>query len=325
MSNRIRPARSIITGVVPPAGAAVDFGRIAVSIPDQKLWMYDATGTPQIVTTYIGDHDASRSYVAGDLAVESGTLYRCDTPIGPKAFDPDDWSAVGGGGSLATVATTGDYDDLLNKPTLGTAAAANTGDFATAAQGSLAATALQPGVQIPWGDVTSKPTFATVATTGAYSDLGGIPSTFTPSAHTHTLTDITDSGDMAAYAEATAAQVRGFSTSDLGVTTRRLRDAVALITPAGGSNWTPDWSAFVSADWNVTSNRTLNNPTNVIPGTTRLVKIRASTSTERTISLGSNYKGNIPTATVTNAKFLLVSLTAISSTEIVVSYLEYEP
>jgi hypothetical protein len=72
-------------------------------------------------------------------------------------------------GDLATVATTGDYDDLLNKPTipaaqvnsdwdaisgvaqilnkptLGTAAAANTTDFATAAQGTLASTALQPG------------------------------------------------------------------------------------------------------------------------------------------------------------------------------------
>lgn len=71
-------------------------------------------------------------------------------------------------GDLATVATTGDYDDLLNKPTipaaqvnsdwnansgvaeilnkptLGTAAAADTTDFATAAQGSLADTAVQP-------------------------------------------------------------------------------------------------------------------------------------------------------------------------------------
>lgn len=71
---------------------------------------------------------------------------------------------------LATVATTGSYNDLLNKPTipsaqiqsdwtqadssavdyiknkptLGTAAAANTTDFATAAQGSLADTAVQP-------------------------------------------------------------------------------------------------------------------------------------------------------------------------------------
>jgi len=46
---------------------------------------------------------------------------------------------------LATVATTGAYNDLSGKPTLGTAAAAATGDFATAAQGTLADTATQPG------------------------------------------------------------------------------------------------------------------------------------------------------------------------------------
>ena len=45
---------------------------------------------------------------------------------------------------LATVATTGAYSDLTGKPTLGTAAAAATGDFATAAQGTKADTAVQP-------------------------------------------------------------------------------------------------------------------------------------------------------------------------------------
>lgn len=46
--------------------------------------------------------------------------------------------------TLATVATSGSYDDLTGTPTLGTAAAADTGDFATAAQGALADTAVQP-------------------------------------------------------------------------------------------------------------------------------------------------------------------------------------
>ncbi|MBM2336567.1 hypothetical protein JQX10_13160 [Sulfitobacter pseudonitzschiae] len=151
---------------------------------------------------------------------------------------------------------------------------------------------------------------ATVATSGGYSDLSGKPSI--------------PSGDLADLDEATAAQIRGLSTSALGITTRRARDAAALITPSGASNWTPDWSAFVSADWNVTANRTINNPTNVIPGTTRVIKIRANTGTERAISWGSNFKGNIPTAPVTNAAFLFVTLTAISSTEIIVSHLVYD-
>lgn len=53
---------------------------------------------------------------------------------------------------------------------LGTAAEADATDFATAAQGALAATAVQPG------------SLATVATTGAYSDLSGKPTLGTAAA-----------------------------------------------------------------------------------------------------------------------------------------------
>jgi hypothetical protein len=66
-------------------------------------------------------------------------------------------------GDLATVATTGAYSDLSGTPTLGTAAAADTGDFATSAQGGLADTAVQPG------------DLAAVATTGDYDDLTNAP------------------------------------------------------------------------------------------------------------------------------------------------------
>lgn len=47
-----------------------------------------------------------------------------------------------------------------------------------------------------WGDITGKPTFAAVATTGAYSDLVGVPSTFAPAPHTHVAGDIV-SGTLA--------------------------------------------------------------------------------------------------------------------------------
>jgi hypothetical protein len=46
-------------------------------------------------------------------------------------------------GDLATVATSGSYNDLTGKPTLGTAAATASTAYATAAQGTLAASALQ--------------------------------------------------------------------------------------------------------------------------------------------------------------------------------------
>lgn len=69
---------------------------------------------------------------------------------------------------------------------LGTAALAATGDFATAAQGVLAGTAVQPGdlatvaTSGAYADLSGLPTLFS----GAYGDLSGVPSTFAPSAHT---------------------------------------------------------------------------------------------------------------------------------------------
>lgn len=86
---------------------------------------------------------------------------------------------------LATVATTGAYSDLSGTPTLGTAAASDTGDFATAAQGSLADSAVQPG------------DLATVATTGDYDDLINKPTLGTAAA--------ADTGDFASAAQGSLA------------------------------------------------------------------------------------------------------------------------
>jgi len=77
-------------------------------------------------------------------------------------------------------------DDKAATASLGTAAATNSTDYATAAQGSLADSAVQPG------------DLASVATSGLYSDLAGIPSEFTPAFHTHTAGDITDFATAAA-------------------------------------------------------------------------------------------------------------------------------
>lgn len=54
------------------------------------------------------------------------------------------WGDITGKPNFATVATSGDYDDLSNKPTLGTAAATDATAYATAAQGTTADSAVQP-------------------------------------------------------------------------------------------------------------------------------------------------------------------------------------
>jgi hypothetical protein len=87
-------------------------------------------------------------------------------------------ASISAGGDLSYNASTGvmsvtlptvfsgAYADLSGKPTLGTAAATASTAYATAAQGTLAASATQPG------------DLATVATSGAYNDLTGKPTLF---------------------------------------------------------------------------------------------------------------------------------------------------
>lgn len=79
---------------------------------------------------------------------------------------------------------------------------------------------------VAWDDVTGKPTFATVATSGEYTDLTGIPATFAPSAHTHPLSGLEVSGatlgqvpqwDGAAWVPATVGGgIGGSATVDFG-------------------------------------------------------------------------------------------------------------
>ena len=127
---------------------------------------------------------------------------------------------------------SGVYNDLTGKPTLGTAAATDSTAYATAAQGTLADSATQPGdlstvaTSGDYDDLTNKPTLgtaaatnatayataaqgtladsatqpgdlATVATTGTYNDLSGKPTLGTAAA--------TASTDYATAAQGTLA------------------------------------------------------------------------------------------------------------------------
>ena len=114
---------------------------------------------------------------------------------------------------LATVATTGDYDDLTDKPTLGTAAAEDVGYFATAAQGTLADSAVQPG------------DLATVATTGSYNDL-----TDKPSAGSGTVTSV-------ALSAPTGLSVSGSPVTTSGTLAVTYATGYAIPTTAKQTEW----------------------------------------------------------------------------------------
>ena len=96
---------------------------------------------------------------------------------------------------LGTVANTNSYSDLDNRPTLGTAAAAATTDFATAAQGALADTALQPGDIIDNLTSTSTTDVLSAAQGKTLNDTKQDTITTSTALAAASLTTVTDAGN----------------------------------------------------------------------------------------------------------------------------------
>ena len=131
-----------------------------------------------------GDVDGGTFGAAGNVLTEGGDNLAAET---------GDTLTVEGGSSAA-----GDSIQLLRSSVAG------------ATPGSLLAGELAINIEdglLYWqranGTIASADidlTLATVATSGSYSDLSGIPTEFAPAAHTHTAAEITDFGTAAASA-----------------------------------------------------------------------------------------------------------------------------
>lgn len=119
--------------------------------------------------------------------------------------------------------------------------------------------------------------------------------------------------DIATVANLRAALANKVVTADL------IESASAIVSLADATTIAIDWDAFIVADLTVTANRTFGNPTNVQVGTTRYIIVKGSSATARTLSFSSNFKGTLPTDTVTSTAYLLIGMTAYSATHIIVS------
>jgi len=106
-----------------------------------------------------------------------GLYYSISNPAG--YISGISWAGVTGKPSFATVATTGQYGDLIGQPVLFSGAyndltgkptiPTNTNQLTNGA-GYLTTVPAQT-----WASITGKPSFAAVATSGAYADLTGTP------------------------------------------------------------------------------------------------------------------------------------------------------
>lgn len=131
------------------------------------------------------------------------------TALNLKA-NSSDLAAKANTADLATVSTTGAYTDLTGRPILGTAASASTSDFASAAQGALAATAVQPSALANYvpntRTVNGQALSANVSLTA--SDIGAASANVAVSAQTAAYTLVlADAGKAVEVTSATAVTV----------------------------------------------------------------------------------------------------------------------
>lgn len=130
----------------------------------------DLSGTPSIPTA------------TSDLTNDSGFITLSDVPAQVQAdwteSDSSDPSYIAHKPTLAAVATSGDYTDLSNTPSIPTATSDLTND-----SGFITSSDIPAQVQSDWTEsdtsdpayIAHKPTLAAVATSGDYSDLSGTP------------------------------------------------------------------------------------------------------------------------------------------------------
>lgn len=224
------------------ANASVD-KTVNISVPTKTSDITNDSGfiTISSVPTKTSDltndgSDGTSTYVeADDLAtVATSGSYNdlSNKPTIPAAQVNSDWSAVSGVAeilnkpSLATVATSGSYNDLTNKPTIPTVNNATltiqkngttVNTFTANASSNVTANILVPTKtsdltndsgfldSVAWGDVTGKPTFAMVATSGSYNDLSNKPTI--PTVNNATLTIQKNSTNVATFTANAASNV----------------------------------------------------------------------------------------------------------------------
>jgi hypothetical protein len=123
---------------------------------------------------------------------------------------------------------------------------------------------------------------------------------------------------------ATAAQVRSNTlakivTADLIATAsewQNLTDQATIVV---------NWPDFINGQVTLAGNRTLANPTNVKPGTARMIMVKGNDGTTRSLAFGSYYKSPPVLSNITSSKYQMVQLYAYTATHIAVTALEQVP
>jgi len=245
-----QPASTVLTDIA------------AITMPDNSFLMVGSSGdfTPATCmpagVAWLGYStvDQQKAHLAYASVASSGSYNDLsDKPSIPDAQVASDWNSTSGVSQILNkpILFSGNYSDLTGKPSL------FSGSYV---------------------DLTNKP----VLFDGTYASLTGKPTTFTPSAHTHSIGDVTGLQDSL-DSKATLASLSGYVTNS------------ALSTSLSGYTTTGALAAGLSAKFNTPTGST----TQYVRGDGSLATFPAIPSVPTNVSAFTNDSGYLTTASLT--------------------------
>lgn len=118
----------------------------------------------------------------------------------------------------------------------------------------------------------------------------------------------------AAVGDVRAAVANKVFTADL------IETSSALVGLTDASTVAVDWDAAINFSLIVTANRIIGNPTNGQPGTHRTIYVNGNDATDRTITFGNQFLGEVPVITdADNGRAYLLTIMCITTSHFVVS------
>lgn len=220
----------------------------------------DLTNKPTIPTQYTDANARAAISVSGSLAYNATT--------GVISYTAP---------TLATVATSGSYTDLTNKPTIPTQYTDSNARAAISVTGSLAYNSTTGVISY------TAPTLATVATTGSYNDLTNLPAAYSlPVSSTSTLGGVKVGTGLSADANGVLSLTLGTSASPLNMGATYAAGA-PVNAPTIDNFWlgssvkatAPSWYTFqdlidIEANGKDANGNVQNSPKNVVVNTDML-------------------------------------------------------
>lgn len=120
--------------------------------------------------------------------------------------------------------------------------------------------------------------------------------------------------------QATSAEIYAAAVGAKAIMAQDLETASALVAAADAATIAFDWAAGINRTVTLTANRVLRNPTGGQPGTWRTLYAIGNDGTDRTLTFGNQFLGEVPALTdIDSARAYLLTIYCLTATHFVVS------